>query len=234
MVNVPARRKAPHVAVIDGTPTTTSRDIAETFGKEHRDVVRRITTLDCTPEFNARNFARVEYTDAKGEKRTEYRITRDGFAFLCMGFTGAKAAQWKERYINTFNKLAEKLAQPNARKIAAVSPPVLPAPTRRMTPEMEAAITARTAEIVGGAFAGVHQWLVDQVLRGCANPDGTAAPNFANTLARADFAAYSTSYASKHLEHATSLLYFIHKESGELITRVQAERQRIASLKGQS
>ena len=29
-----------------------------------------------------------------------------------MGFTGAKAAQWKERYISTFNEMAEKLAAP--------------------------------------------------------------------------------------------------------------------------
>lgn len=110
MVKTPARRTAPHIAVVNGQPTTTSRDIAETFGKRHDDVLKRIRALDCSPEFNARNFAAVEFTDAKGETRTEYRITRDGFAFLCMGFTGAKAAQWKERYINTFNKLADKVA----------------------------------------------------------------------------------------------------------------------------
>lgn len=34
-----------------------------------------------------------------------YEITRDRFVFLCMGFTGAAAAQWKERYINAFNQM---------------------------------------------------------------------------------------------------------------------------------
>lgn len=125
MAKTPARRIAPHIAVVNGTPTTTSRDIAETFGKRHDDVLKRIRSLDCSPVFNARNFAGVEYTDAKGEKRTEYRITRDGFAFLCMGFTGAKAAKWKERYIATFNKLADKVA---ARIAPKAVPAVLAAP----------------------------------------------------------------------------------------------------------
>lgn len=121
------RRIAPHIAVVNGTPTTTSRDIAETFGKPHKDVLTRIRALDCSPEFNQRNFSPVEYTDAKGEKRPEYRITRDGFAFLCMGFTGAQAAKWKERYIATFNKLADKVAARIAAPLKA-APLVLAAP----------------------------------------------------------------------------------------------------------
>ena len=28
-----------------------------------------------------------------------YELTRDGFVFLCMGFTGKKAAEFKEQYI---------------------------------------------------------------------------------------------------------------------------------------
>jgi hypothetical protein len=34
-----------------------------------------------------------------------YRITRDGFVFLAMGFTGAKAAQWKEAFMAAFEAL---------------------------------------------------------------------------------------------------------------------------------
>lgn len=126
------RRIAPHIAVVNGTPTTTSRDIAETFGKRHDDVLKRIKSLDCSPVFRLRNFAEASYDVAQPNggknKYTEYRITRDGFAFLCMGFTGAKAAKWKERYIATFNKLADKVAA----RIAVPSrsaPVALPAPT---------------------------------------------------------------------------------------------------------
>ena len=111
----------------DGQPTTTSRDITETFGKRHDDVLKRIRSLDCSPEYHARNFAEmiIEVEIGKGATRKDpaYRITRDGFAFLCMGFTGAKAAQWKERYINTFNKMADKLADHCGAATQKVSPP---------------------------------------------------------------------------------------------------------------
>ncbi|MGI9701007.1 Rha family transcriptional regulator [Pseudomonas aeruginosa] len=36
-------------------------------------------------------------------------MTRDGFTFLCMGFTGEEAARWKEAYINAFNKMEQAL-----------------------------------------------------------------------------------------------------------------------------
>jgi hypothetical protein len=37
-------------------------------------------------------------------------MTKDGFTFLAMGFTGKEAAKWKEAYINAFNKMAEQLS----------------------------------------------------------------------------------------------------------------------------
>ena len=113
MVKIPSSNTVPHVSVIDGQLTTTSRDIAEVFDRDHRNVVKRIAELDCTPEFRSANFSAHPYINPQnGQTYTEYRITRDGFSFLCMGFTGAKAAQWKERYISTFNEMAEKLAAP--------------------------------------------------------------------------------------------------------------------------
>lgn len=100
----------PHVAVINGAIKTTSLKVAEHFEKNHYDVLRAIKNLECSQDFNDRNFAFVEYTDAKGEKRPAYEMTKDGFSFLAMGFTGAKAAQWKEAYINAFNAMADSLA----------------------------------------------------------------------------------------------------------------------------
>lgn len=88
---------------------TTSKNVAEAFCKRHDDVLRKLKSLDCSPEFNARNFAVVDYIDSKGEKRPCYEMTKDGFMFLVMGFTGKKAAQIKEAYINAFNEMAEEL-----------------------------------------------------------------------------------------------------------------------------
>lgn len=90
---------------------TTSLEISNHFGKKHKDILRAIQHLECSKEFNERNFAPVGYTDAKGEKRPMYEITRDGFVFLCMGFTGSAAAQWKEKYIAAFNALEAEVAR---------------------------------------------------------------------------------------------------------------------------
>lgn len=113
MVKIPSSNAVPQITVIDGQLTTTSRDIAEAFGREHKHITDRIKQLDCTPEFRSAHFCAHPYINPQnGQTYTEYRITRDGFSFLCMGFTGAKAAQWKERYIATFNEMAAKLVEP--------------------------------------------------------------------------------------------------------------------------
>lgn len=84
---------------------TTSLIVAQAFGKNHYDVLKAITNLECSTAFNERNFAAVEYEDAKGEMRPAYQLTRDGFAFLAMGFTGKKAAAWKEKFLAAFNAM---------------------------------------------------------------------------------------------------------------------------------
>lgn len=101
------------VEIINGQAMTTSQDVAKHFGKRHSDVIRAINKLDCSPEFTERNFALSEYSDPTGRKLTQYLLTRDGFTFLCMGFTGKEAAKWKEAYIVAFNTMEQALrAQP--------------------------------------------------------------------------------------------------------------------------
>lgn len=53
---------------------TTSLQVAAHFGKNHKDVLRdiRVTIEKCSHGFNERNFAPVEYTDAKGETSTMF------------------------------------------------------------------------------------------------------------------------------------------------------------------
>ena len=45
----------------DGKPFCTSRQVAETFEKEHKNVLRDIEVLDCSPEFNRLNFEPISY-----------------------------------------------------------------------------------------------------------------------------------------------------------------------------
>lgn len=98
----------------NGRMFTTSLIVAEVFEKEHKDVLRAISNLECSQEFNERNFAPVEYRDAKGEMRPAYRLTRDGFSFLAMGFTGKKAAAWKEKFLEAFNAMEAALRERQA------------------------------------------------------------------------------------------------------------------------
>nr|EES53919.1 MAG: Phage regulatory protein, Rha family [Leptospirillum ferrodiazotrophum] len=99
----------PEIVVQDGQPVTTSLVLAKVFEKQHLHVLRTIRTLEVPKEFIESNFGLVDYTDAKGEKRPMYHITRDGFTILAMGFTGKKAMEFKIRYIEAFNRMEETL-----------------------------------------------------------------------------------------------------------------------------
>ena len=97
------------VQIDDGKMFTTSLTVANAFEKEHKNVLQSILNLECSKQFNELNFQPVEYKDAKGEMRPAYRLTRDGFAFLAMGFTGKKAALWKEKFLEAFNSMEAAL-----------------------------------------------------------------------------------------------------------------------------
>ena len=88
-----------------GRPVTSSRRVAEYFGKRHDDVLKAIRNLECSGEFRLRNFAESSYKNEQKKRQPEYLMTRDGFIFLVMGFTGKKAARIKEAYINAFNQM---------------------------------------------------------------------------------------------------------------------------------
>ena len=106
----------------DNTATTTTLKIAETFGKQHKDVLKKLEKLDLPKSFNERNFAPVKYTDTKGEKRPMYNVTRDGFTFLVMGFTGKKAANFKIAYIEAFNKMEQYILSSKTKQAKALNP----------------------------------------------------------------------------------------------------------------
>lgn len=99
-----------YISVQDNQLYTPSTRIAEVFNRQHKDVLRAIRNLDCSDYFNERNFTPVKYKDTKGELREMYNVTKDGFMFLVMGFTGKQAAVIKEAYINAFNSMAEALS----------------------------------------------------------------------------------------------------------------------------
>ena len=97
----------------DGGMFTTSLIVAQAFEKEHKDVLKAISNLECSEEFSRRNFAHTPYVHPQnGQTYPAYRLTRDGFAFLAMGFTGKRAAVWKEKFLEAFNAMERLLTAP--------------------------------------------------------------------------------------------------------------------------
>ena len=97
------------VSAQDGEVFTTSRQVAELFEKEHRNVLRAIRLLECDEEFAALNYELTDFIDKNGDPRPEYLMTKDGMVFLVMGFTGKKAAQFKLLYIRAFNWMVDQI-----------------------------------------------------------------------------------------------------------------------------
>lgn len=95
----------------NGQAVTTSRKVAAKFGKLHKNVVRDITQLNCSEEFGRLNFELISYQDKFNRTYKEYVMTRDGFTFLVMGFTGKQAAAFKEEYIAAFNRMQNQLTK---------------------------------------------------------------------------------------------------------------------------
>ena len=98
-----------------GQVVTTSVKIAEIFGKEHRRVLQTIRELDCSTDFRLHNFVQTlkirKMPNGASTEDPMFYITRDGFVFLVMGFTGKTAAKFKEAYIKAFNVMEERLRQ---------------------------------------------------------------------------------------------------------------------------
>ena len=114
MVQVaPTDQELSLVAVENEHAVTTSLRVAEVFGKQHKDVLKAVKSLDCSEDFHKRNFALMQKSIKIGNgaerKSPMYYITRDGFMFLVMGFTGKTAAKWKEAYIKAFNEMEAKI-----------------------------------------------------------------------------------------------------------------------------
>lgn len=94
----------------NGEPVVSSRQIAENFDKNHRDVLRAVDNL----KEDVRNFAQMFFEstepDSYGREQRAYLMNRDGFTLLAMGFTGKAALEWKLKYIAAFNEMEKKLA----------------------------------------------------------------------------------------------------------------------------
>ncbi|OBU37901.1 Rha family transcriptional regulator [Photobacterium phosphoreum] len=92
---------------------TDSLTVSKHFNKQHKDVLKKIESLDCSDIFTSANFCayvqKLNIGNSAVRDSKAYQMTKDGFMFLVMGFTGKRAAAVKEAYINAFNQMAEQL-----------------------------------------------------------------------------------------------------------------------------
>jgi len=97
-----------------GQLKTTSKIISDVFGKTHIKVTEAIGMLECSDDFKELNFERSFYVSPQNKKIPCYNITEDGFYFLCMGFSGKKAAKWKEEFLVTFKQMRKAVINVDA------------------------------------------------------------------------------------------------------------------------
>lgn len=95
----------------NGEPVASSRQIAESFGKEHKHVLDAIKSIKAENSAVTSMFFESTYTAGTGKAYPMYLMNRDGFTLLAMGFTGKAALEWKLKYIAAFNAMEKQLAQ---------------------------------------------------------------------------------------------------------------------------
>ena len=121
----------------NGILVTTSRNVAEVFGKLHKNVLADIEAVLTSienisktetayisqssnlssglnkPFFETNSlFIKSEYKpDPNGRSYPEYLITKDGLTLLVMGYTGETAMKFKLAYIQRFNEMETQLKE---------------------------------------------------------------------------------------------------------------------------
>lgn len=92
----------------DGQQVVSSRQVANNFGKVHKNVIASIREI-LTAENQAANFFYETTYESRGKRYTEFLMNKSGFSLVAMGFTGKQALQWKIKYINAFERMERSL-----------------------------------------------------------------------------------------------------------------------------
>lgn len=111
------------VEIKDEQVYTTSRIVAEKFGKEHYHVLEAIEEKMkfTAPNFRvSENFVLDSYVDSTGRTLKQYLITEEGAMLLIMGFTGEKAFVVQTKFISEFKRMKEYIRTLEANPIERI------------------------------------------------------------------------------------------------------------------
>ncbi|MDR2892978.1 MAG: Rha family transcriptional regulator [Deltaproteobacteria bacterium] len=148
---------SPNVTLVNGLPSITSLQVAEYFGKQHKDVLRHIRRIisECEGVRNSAQtplFEETTYIDEQnGQTYPMFIIFFDGFMLLAMGYTGKKAFQIKLVFIAAFHAMENQLT-------ATPTLTALPSPSDPITPDQQCTIQAMVRAITekGGHHAATY------------------------------------------------------------------------------
>ena len=102
----------------NGIPVVSSVQVAESFEKEHKNILQSIENLKSdmdsisgtSAENSANLFIEGYYSDSYDRNQKCYYMNRDGFSLLVMGFTGTVALKWNTTYNNKYMASSNRLA----------------------------------------------------------------------------------------------------------------------------
>ena len=121
------------VQIKDEQVYTTSRIVAEKFGKEHKNVIRDIEEIIKNMPQPIENIGKLKiepikndyfisdsYIDMSNRSYKQYLITEEGAMLLIMGFTGEKALSVKLKFISEFKRMKEYIRTLEANPIERI------------------------------------------------------------------------------------------------------------------
>ena len=88
----------------NGVLTVSSLQVAKDFGKQHKDVLEKITALRAENSAVTKMFIESTYKAVTGKTYKCYDMTRDGFSLLVMGFTGKKGSRMEAQIHRSFQQ----------------------------------------------------------------------------------------------------------------------------------
>ena len=141
--------------IVNLQQTMTSLEIAELTGKQHKDVMRAIRKMEpAWVKVNGRNFALVEYKDAKGELRPCYQLTKTECLYIATKFNDEARAKlvlrWEEleradvrgKMADVRGKMAAERCLPEPKKILALADDIIGEALRQLNAGAEDTLTA--------------------------------------------------------------------------------------------
>lgn len=196
----------PKIQIRNERTVVSSLDVADKFIKDHKNVIRDIQALECSEEFTRLNFELSDYVDIQGVTQPCYAMTRDGFSFLVMGFTGKAAARFKEAYIKAFNEMDQKSR-------AITLPKDYPSALRALADAEEARMIAEASAKENQEKAKVVDVIVDRgknyTMQEAANVLGTGRKRFFDWLKENG---YFQSSGEPYQKYIGKQAYFVVRE----------------------